>query len=679
MFARVDALLEHVATRLPEPGERRRLRQDAALTLDQVAKVMDASADLVEAWENGLVEPDGAQRAAYARLLDGLHAREQARPQGTTSPAAPASEVPRRTTPPAPATPAPTRSRRTAPAAASRKPATTSAARADEAFPAGPLAVISHDEQLLAHLTDGTAVPCPAVTLADLLHWGLNAGLGQPRLATYGRPADPLLVLTPSAANYLGLPLEINDRAAQQLSAPSPHHTALAAAGWKLTQAGLGPWARIYQTPHDNQRRSIQLAILPWGALTQGGWNPPPDLTPAALATWLGTYAERVLTPRGSTAVCGEALMTVLRPPTRPAANPDPNAPAKRYISGDSPGALWAPLDPAPPEAHDAHPLAQGRTPDQALDEEAWDWTRFPTADETALFPHVVGLDTNMAFVAAATSLSVGLNSPPHYVENPAFDAKTPGSWYCDLTHIPHDPRLPSPFTSTGTPPTQPGWYTTLTLAYAQELGATIQPRAAYLRHDSGRYLDPWYKRLRDAYLATMNDLGVREDLSAGEFLAAMSRLKTADPALLALASAIKATGKGGIGKLREGPRDPRRAPYEPWPALSKPTWRPDIRATVIARARTSMHRKMRRTAEETGLYPLAVLSDCVIYPATRPTALAVVPLTPNGSGISGTFRLGVNPGWMKEEGVQSMDWYQHLLTDDLNPASHIKTHPHTH
>ncbi|MEU2228524.1 hypothetical protein ABZ575_36725, partial [Streptomyces sp. NPDC018347] len=31
----------------------------------------------------------------------------------------------------------------------------------------------------------------------------------------------------------------------------------------------------------------------------------------------------------------------------------------------------------------------------------------------------------------------------------------------------------------------------------------------AYVRHENGRYLDGWYQRLRDAYLATMADLGV--------------------------------------------------------------------------------------------------------------------------------------------------------------------------
>jgi hypothetical protein len=306
------------------------------------------------------------------------------------------------------------------------------------------------------------------------------------------------------------------------------------------------------------------------------------------------------------------------------------------------------------------------------MEEEAWDWSRFPDKQETTEYPHVVGLDTNLAFVAAASSLSVGRNAPPRHILAPGFDKKTPGAWYCDLSHAVLDPRLPSPFTATGQAPTGPAWYTTVTLAYAQELKIEVRPIEAYVRDDHGTYLDPWYERLRDAYLATMADLGVHKDIPQADYLAAMKKLTAADPTLLALLAAIKATGKGGLGKLREGPRT-ITAPYTRWPALKKPTWRPDIRAAVVSRARVTLHRKMRRLAETTGRYPLAVLSDCALYPARTPTALDVVPTGPDQRGIKGLFCLGVNPGFVKEEGVQSMAWYQQQLAQGLNPARYIK------
>ncbi|WP_198359755.1 hypothetical protein, partial [Streptomyces fildesensis] len=70
------------------------------------------------------------------------------------------------------------------------------------------------------------------------------------------------------------------------------------------------------------------------------------------------------------------------------------------------------------------------------------------------------------------------------------------------------------PFTPTGDRPTGPAWYATPSVAYAVELGYDVAPIEAWVRDDNSRYLDGWYNRLRDAYLATMADLGVGADLS---------------------------------------------------------------------------------------------------------------------------------------------------------------------
>ncbi len=117
------------------------------------------------------------------------------------------------------------------------------------------------------------------------------------------------------------------------------------------------------------------------------------------------------------------------------------------------------------------------------------------------------------------------------------------------------DPRLPSPFTPDGTRPTGPAWYQTHTVAYAQELGYNVQPIEAYLRRETGAYLDPWHDRLKSAYVDTLADLGVTRDLDDRAFLAAMEQHKQVDPALAAVLAAIKATVKGGVGKLRDARR----------------------------------------------------------------------------------------------------------------------------
>jgi hypothetical protein len=307
------------------------------------------------------------------------------------------------------------------------------------------------------------------------------------------------------------------------------------------------------------------------------------------------------------------------------------------------------------------------------LREEAYDWAR-PLTDEECMRPYLVGIDVNMAFAAAANRTVVGLGAPAH-VHNPEFDPALPGSWLVDLSHVRLDERLPNPFTPDGEPPEGPAWYATPTVAYALELGYEVAPLEAYVRPGHGPYLDAWYTRLRDAYVATMADLGVTTGMAPEEYLAAMERHKSHDPQLALVLSAIKATVKGGIGKLRERGRSGWR-PGERWPALDRPTWRPDIRAAVISKARVNMHRKMLATARATGQYPIAVLSDCAVYASAGPSPLDFLPYR-DGKPLPGGFRVGVSPGMVKHEGTQSVLWAEGLREeygDGLNLARYIKS-----
>ncbi|MFJ4321371.1 telomere-associated protein Tap [Streptomyces lavendulae] len=545
----------------------------------------------------------------------------------------------------------------------------------------GPLAVL--DGTGHAHAAGGVLLPHPTSDLPALITWALgpDADLRAPRLHRNGKDGDPLLVLTAPAAERLGLPLTLEDRRALRLPDNHPVIKQLTKAKWQLTRRGFGPWPRIYRPASPTSgRQCVQLAVLPWGALDARAWGEDTAELPAPeLAELLTAYATRLLTPRGSTAVTGLELMTALRPPTRAARNPDTNA----WESAPVAGSLTRPVDPAPPEAPDEHPVVAAlyprshqRTPDQVLDEEAYDWIRNPEllTDAECAATHAVGLDVNMAFAAAANRLTVGLG-PATHTTDPRFDPKTPGCWLADLSSLPHAPRLPSPFTPHGKPPTGPAWYATPTLAYAQELGHEVRPTEAWLRPDHGPYLDAWYTRLRDAYMATMADLGVTSSLTESEFLRAMATHKQHDPLAASVLSAIKATVKGGIGKLRERPQGAGYRPGEPWPALERPTWRPDIRAAVISTARVNMHRKMLKLSTAAGLHPIAVLSDCAVYLSPGPSPLDLLPRTPDGKPLPGGFRLGVSPGMVKHEGTQPLLWAVQMLDEGLNPARHIKGH----
>ncbi|MFE1198462.1 telomere-associated protein Tap [Streptomyces olivaceoviridis] len=716
LFGAVDALLEQVAQDpLPSPAERKRLREAAGLSQDQVAKALQTRRESIGNWESGRSEPRPPKRAAYARLLEGLAVRFPA-PDAAPAPAA-VPEAFTRSAPPsvptpaaeAPATPAaavrPAAST-TGPSASSRRPEAKKAAKrpvataaADGRFENGPLAVVDVDDdgQVVAFCVGGLVLDVPAKTLPALVDWTLTeAKLGQARLHRHGKDADPVLVLTSAALERYGLPAELTPEERRAGRLPAGHKVVkqIARAGQQLTQRGFGAWTRVYREPEGSRRRCVQLCIPAWGALPVDEWdnkNDPqlPTMHGADLARFLGTYADRVMTPRGTTAVTGLELMTALRPPTR--AEKDEATGEFRQAFNDD--ALTRLYDVVECEVPDEHPILKGkfarhhmRTPAEMLMEEPYNWCR-PLTDDECMQPYLVAIDVNMAFAAAANGLTVGLNGPTRLTGNPKFDPALPGSWLVDLSHVDLSRvqvagrtvdahRLPSPFTPTGERPEGPAWYATPTVAYAVELGFDVAPIEAYVRTQTGRYLDPWYKRLRDAYVTTMADLGVTTDMSGQEFLDAMARSKRVDPALSLVLKAIKATAKGGIGKLRQ--RNRGQVPYyEPWPALERTTWRPDIRAAVLASVRVSMHRKMMKTAAAADVYPVAIGTDAIVYPSPGPSPLDFLPHTADGKPAPGTFRLGVSPGMVKHQGTQTVLWAEQQFEEHggvFNIANLIKT-----
>ncbi|MEU8655065.1 telomere-associated protein Tap [Streptomyces sp. NPDC048737] len=730
LFDAVDAL---VASRSPLPPaqERKRLRVAHGLTLDEVAAALRVRRATVSGWESSRkpTEPRGPEREAYARLLDKLAELYPSR-SVTEDPAAPAvptaltaapgpAEAPTPSPGQAPEAAAPTAAENspTSPAAApatappparTARPASTSrrsgaqkaapadipAGDTDPRFVNGPLAVVDvEDGQAYAYCTGGLVLDVPAKSLPALVDWTLReAKLGAPKLSGPGKDADPLLVLTEAALERYGLPVALTEEERLAGRIPEGHKVVkqLTRADWKLTKRGFGPWARIYRPAQGSERTCVQLCIPAWHALDTRHWGEAGQLPPAELARVLGVYASRVMTPRGSTAVTGLELMTALHPPTR-ASGPD--AAGKRH-SEHNPGSLGKdPVDCAPCEAPDGHPLLKDlprfhvRGPAEKLFEEAYDWAR-PMTDAECTLRHLVGIDVNMAFAAGANGLVVGLGAPTH-LKAPVFDPKLPGSWLVDLSHVDlsrvkvgkerlelDGSLLPSPFTPKGEHPEGPAWYATPTVAYAVELGYDVAPIEAYVRYENGRYLDGWYQRLRDAYLATMADLGVHADMTPAAFLAAMDGWRGRDPELAMVVDAVKATVKGGLGKLRERPRGEGWRPGEPWRALSRPTWRPDIRAAVISRTRINLHRKIVKHAAFTGRYPVAVLSDCVVYAAGGESPLDFLPYR-DGKPLPGGFKLGINPGLVKHEGTQSVLWGEEVRerfdAPELNLARYIK------
>lgn len=716
LLSNVDSLLEQVAQDdLPPPAERRRLREAAGLSQTQVAKALDTRREAVGNWEAGRTEPRPPQRAAYARLLEKLAERfpapqseapgEPAAPEtfaAEPTPAVPAPSAPAAAK--APARPASTTrssatSRRPPARKAARKTTATptSAAAVDPRFENGPLAVVDcEDGQVSAYCVGGLVLDVLAKSLPALVDWTLaEAKLGQARLHRNGKDGDPVLVLTPAALERYGLPVTLSDeeRRAGRLKDSHKVVKQIKKAELQLTQQGFWAWARIFRDPEGSQRRCVQLCIPSWNALDAREWDKKddpqlPSMHPADLARYLGTYAQRVMTPRGTASTTGLELMTALRPPTRAEKN-EATGEFERAFNADALTAVYDVVECEVPDEHpdlkDKWPRHHLRTPDQMLMEEPYDWCRELTDDE-CMKPYLVAIDVNMAFAAAANGLTVGLNGPTR-LERPAFDPSLPGSWLVDLSHVDlsrvqingrtvDGDRLPSPFTPKGDRPTGPAWYATPTVAYAVELGFEVAPIEAHVRTQTGRYLDPWYKRLREAYIATMEDLGVTMSMGGQEFLDAMALHKQVDPTMALLLNAIKATAKGGIGKLRQRSRG--KVPYyEPWPALKRETWRPDIRAAVLSTVRIGIHRKLMKTAAAADIYPVAIGTDAIVYPSTGSSPLDFLPYTDDGKPAPGTFRLGVSPGMVKHQGTQTVLWAEAQFEEHggvFNLSNLIKT-----
>lgn len=604
------------------------------------------------------------------------------------------------------------------------QPGSADASSRKRRFDYGPFAVL--DGEGFAHLAGGTSQACRATTVLEVAEWALARPFGTPRARPHSFDRDPLIVLMPKAAELLGLPA-FPDPGTRALPVDHPLLAEIEAAGWKTTRRGEDPWfstwPRVYQPMTDGgERRSVQFAVLSWGALSKDGWTLPFDdatgdfpLPVTDVAAFLDAYGRVVTTPASSTAATSHELMRQTRPRTRPwnyaKAGEEPDV-RPAWVKG----ALHAAVDPAPCEVPPEHPLAKDRDdrdPSQVLSEEALNWWRMPTAAERRL-PYVVTLDVSCAYGAAANKLRVGLCAPYHLARLD-FDKDLPGSWLADLSGVPTPKGLPSPFTQDGTAPTGPSWYETRTIAYAVERNFRPGPMEAYVRPSAaqaaalgiephppmligvdenghskyppvppfgnGNYLTLWYEELRDALLATYARLDVtpkRKDedpaLYAERFLPAMARLD--DKAFrdqhatdLLVLKAVKDTVKAGIGKLRE--RDHRtggrsRDSHAPWPALRRPEWRPDIRAAVVARSRVNLHRKIIATMEATGAVPLAVRTDSVTYASATDDIRGLV-------GHKGGFTLGPNPGFVKPEPTHTMDWYMNWAEQDINPAGKIK------
>lgn len=461
----------------------------------------------------------------------------------------------------------------------------------------GPLAVLEAGPSgLIARLADGRTRTCRADDLHGLLAWAVNT-LGAAPVRREALPPGPLLVLTPTARARLALPANLPDLPARHPRSDHPLLQQARAIGWQTDADGLGPWTRLHPSTGDPACDRIHLAVTDWGALHHDTWNLPERLTLSELAAALGQYTSLVRTPLGPPGACGHQLMRDLRPPAHR------HTATGALLTVGVRGALTRPVDPAPCEAPPGHQLASHRAEQDALADTDIGWWRQPAPDE-ADREYVVCLAVNLFHLAGIREIQVA-DGLPHHVHHPPFDPKRPGSWLVDLSAVPPHPMLPPAFAGTGL-----AWHTTPAVAYAAMRVGAAQlkpPVEGWLRPGpTSPYLAPWYDHLRLARLAVLERLGITDTMDTPDLLAALAALSQADPLQRALLHALHATGQDALAALAQPPAQPDQAALAAWPTPKEPTWRPDLRAAVIANARANLHRKLARTSRS-GYWPLAV------------------------------------------------------------------------
>ncbi|MFF4456069.1 helix-turn-helix domain-containing protein [Streptomyces goshikiensis] len=351
---------------LPAPGERRKLREAAHLTYEQVAATVGVTGTTVRSWELGRTEPRGRKRESYAAFLAGLSERAAARDHTAgghprprpKSPARHAHHDPTPTAHPLQTTPSAQTSPPTAP------PSRPQPARAQAAPPPHPAhtarAAQTPPPPQTAHPTHTAPSPHPAQTA----HVTQAAESAQSAPALQAAPSTETTPVTPSSSP---VPPTAPAYGAEATPGPAWARGAPAAPGTITPAVALGSPA------------IIGMSAPAWDPSTPAAPAAPETITPtvalgAPAITGMSTPAT---TPSLPEAPGSSDTPATLRDPSTPdpaAAPAAPAAPTAPAITGmsapatapgssDSPAPAWDPAAPGPaggPPELDAPASAEG-------------------------------------------------------------------------------------------------------------------------------------------------------------------------------------------------------------------------------------------------------------------------------------------------------------------------------
>lgn len=212
---------------------------------------------------------------------------------------------------------------------------------------------------------------------------------------------------------------------------------------------------------------------------------------------------------------------------------------------------------------------------------------------------YVHAYDRSGSYLSVTPGLEFGYGRPFH-AKSPVFDSKIPGIWRITGVdssdwRIPHPLNPPKHTQDDGT-----FWVTTPTLEIAHDLGIDPQIHEAWIWEDHLRILKSWYEILRDA------------------------RNNAKDPAhpdlvVSDMVKRIYTTTFGTFASRKHSTKD---------------GYAPERWFSIVAKARANILRKINSIGTETGIWPVAVGTDTIVYTSNDPNPVSAWPGKPSDLGV---------------------------------------------
>lgn len=485
------------------------------------------------------------------------------------------------------------------------------------------------------YLPDGTVGPP-----LDQVNLGTVAAIGEEYRV--GHPAGTgLIVLTSTLIEHLGLVPDM-----EAMSAPGDDGKAVPewvvadrikgyladqtavlsndGGGWAIDGGDLGPWTRIRRGD-----RAFRLVLEPyvwiWDQRRDSGspfLNLPDEADPPAcwgeLARRLERLSELLEIPWStSPGITGEALFDQIQ--------------RRRGRNG---GRVLEEAGPAPDEVLSNQP---------ELEREA-NWARKPAKREAIAAEAIHGYDRRGSYLSSAGGIDLGFGTPSRMdpaeaqlVVEKARQERTKipfGLWKVTLPVWDHTMPPPHP-EQTRTAPIQ-RWVTTPRLALLldeEEAGgagysvADLSIDGAWAWPDQARLLEPWYRRVRDAFLQARSDDDNPID------------------------RAVKGVYTGYVGRMASVYTARGSRPWH-----HQPIWRAAIQGASAA----SLWRAIKKHQLTTGRIPIAIDHDEVLYLADSTDPKQDPPAADNGRlgalKSSKTLLLGDTEKRRLAEGARASD-----------------------